>query len=108
MRRRVCAFLCSRSPVISTTTSYVDDRANTKNRVYPMNGFIRSEGLLMRAIQVPRFGGPEVLVGTDLPKPVAELGQVVVDVWVVPVLFLDTQIRSGSARDWFPTQPPYV
>jgi NADPH2:quinone reductase len=62
----------------------------------------------MRAIQVTRFGGPEVLVEADLPKPVAELGQVVVDVWVAPVLFLDTQIRSGSARDWFPAQPPYV
>jgi NADPH:quinone reductase len=64
--------------------------------------------MAMRAIQVTRFGGPEVLVEADLPKPVAERGQVVVDVWVAPVLFLDTQIRSGSARDWFPMQPPYV
>jgi NADPH2:quinone reductase len=33
---------------------------------------------------------------------------VVVDVSDVPLLFVDTQIRSGSARDWFPTTPPYV
>jgi NADPH2:quinone reductase len=33
---------------------------------------------------------------------------VVVEVSVAPVLFLDTQIRSGSARAWFPATPPYV
>lgn len=62
----------------------------------------------MRIVQVTEFGGPEVLVLSEVPEPVAGPGQVVVDVSVVPVLFLDTQIRSGSARDWFPTTPPYV
>jgi NADPH2:quinone reductase len=32
----------------------------------------------------------------------------VIDVTVVPVLFLDTQIRAGLWRDWFPARPPYV
>jgi NADPH:quinone reductase len=62
----------------------------------------------MRVIEVTEFGGPEVLVPRDAADPVAGSGQVVVDVSVAPVLFLDTQIRSGSARDWFPTTPPYV
>jgi NADPH2:quinone reductase len=62
----------------------------------------------MRVIEVRQFGGPEVLVSSDAADPVAGSGQVVVDVSVAPLLFLDTQIRSGSARDWFPTTPPYV
>lgn len=62
----------------------------------------------MRAVQVTRFGGPEVLVPTELPDPVAGPGQVVVDVAAAEVLFLDTQLRSGSFRDYFPVQPPYV
>jgi len=62
----------------------------------------------MRVIEVTQFGGPEVLVPSEAADPVAGSGQVVVDVSVAPVLFLDTQIRSGSARNWFPTTPPYV
>jgi NADPH2:quinone reductase len=33
---------------------------------------------------------------------------VVIDVAIAPVLFLDTQIRAGLGRDWFPARPPYV
>ena len=62
----------------------------------------------MRIVQVTEFGGPEVLVLSEVPEPVAGPGQVVVDVSFVPALFLDTQTRSGSARDWFPTTPPYI
>ena len=62
----------------------------------------------MRVIEVTQFGGPEVLEVGEADEPVAGPGQVVVDVSDVPVLFVDTQIRSGSARDWFPTAPPYV
>jgi NADPH:quinone reductase len=62
----------------------------------------------MRIVQVAEFGGPEVLMPSEAPDPVAGPGQVVVEVSFVPVLFLDTQIRSGSARGWFPTIPPYV
>jgi NADPH:quinone reductase len=29
-------------------------------------------------------------------------------VLVAPVLYVDTQIRAGLARDWFPVTPPYV
>jgi NADPH2:quinone reductase len=63
----------------------------------------------MRVIQATKFGGPEVLVPGEVAEPAAGPGQVVVDVWLAPVLFLDTQIRSGRARDWFPAvTPPYV
>ena len=62
----------------------------------------------MLIVEVAAFGGPEVLVPREVPDLVAEPGQVVIDVAVVPVLFLDTQIRSGHASGWFPIQPPYV
>ena len=63
----------------------------------------------MRVVRATKFGGPEVLVPTEVAEPVAGPGPVVVDVLFAPVLFLDTQIRSGRARDWFPAvAPPYV
>src|ERR1051326_7186984 len=62
----------------------------------------------MRAIQVRAFGGPQVLQMVELPEPAPGPGEVTVAVAVAPVLSLDTQIRAGQARDWFPPPPPYV
>jgi NADPH:quinone reductase len=62
----------------------------------------------MRAVEAVAFGGPEVLEVRQLPAPVAGAGEAVIDVAVAPVLFLDTQIRAGLGRDWFPARPPYV
>ncbi|QVQ53211.1 zinc-binding dehydrogenase [Spiractinospora alimapuensis] len=62
----------------------------------------------MRAVQAIRFGGPEVLVATELPEPDPGPGEVVVAVEAANVIYLDTLIRSGSAQDFFPVEPPYV
>ena len=62
----------------------------------------------MRAVQATAFGGPEVLEMVSIPEPVPGPGQVLVAVSVAPVLYLDTQIRAGRAREWFPVTPPYV
>ena len=62
----------------------------------------------MRTIEVTRFGGPEVLKLRERPDPVAGPGQVVVDVAAIPLLWLDTALRSGKGRDWFAVEPPYV
>jgi NADPH2:quinone reductase len=62
----------------------------------------------VRTIEVIRFGGPEVLELRERPDPVAGPGQVVVDVVAIPLLWLDTALRSGRGRDWFPVKPPYV
>ena len=62
----------------------------------------------MRAVEVTKHGGPEVLAVRDVPDPVAEAGQVVIDVAAVDVLFVDTRIRAGWGKEWFRVEPPYV
>lgn len=63
---------------------------------------------LMRAVEVTKFGGPEVMALRDLPDPVAGPGQVVIDVAAVDVLFLDPRLRAGWGKEWFQLEPPYV
>ncbi|RZT27742.1 NADPH2:quinone reductase [Kribbella sp. VKM Ac-2569] len=52
----------------------------------------------MRAIQVTQFGGPEVLVPTELEPPVAGPGQLLVEVGAAGVNFADTHRTDGSYR----------
>jgi NADPH2:quinone reductase len=53
----------------------------------------------VRAIEVARFGGPDVLELRDLPDPLAGPGQVLVAASACDVLFVDTMIRSGGGAD---------
>ncbi|MGI5126352.1 zinc-binding dehydrogenase [Pseudonocardia sp. CA-107938] len=62
----------------------------------------------MLSVTVREFGGPEVLEFGEVPDPVPGPGQVLIDVAVADVLFLDTMLRSGAGRDYFPIRPPYV
>lgn len=62
----------------------------------------------MRIVQAVRFGGPEVLEAGEGPDPVAGAGQVVVDVEVAGITFVETQIRRGVDK-WHAKPPlPYV
>lgn len=70
--------------------------------------WVYEEVVDMLAVQVSEFGGPEVLVPTESPAPVAGEGQAVIAVVAADVLFLDTQIRGGRWRAQFPVAPPYV
>ncbi len=47
----------------------------------------------MRAVQITRFGGPEVLDIVDLPDPVAGPGQQLYEVSSSGVKFADTHHR---------------
>jgi NADPH2:quinone reductase len=62
----------------------------------------------MRVVRAMAFGGPEVLVTSEVPTPVAGAGQVVVDVAVADVLFVEAKIRQGWGREYFTVTPPYV
>jgi NADPH:quinone reductase len=62
--------------------------------------------LSMKAIRVHEFGGPEVLMLEDTPKPEPAPGQVLVNVKAIGVNPADTYIRSGV----YPLKPnlPYT
>lgn len=62
----------------------------------------------MRVVRVIGFGGPEVLVAGEAPDPTAGPAQVVVDVAVAGMTFVETQIRRGTDRWHEPPQLPYV
>ncbi|MGI5455933.1 zinc-binding dehydrogenase [Streptomyces sp. CA-249302] len=62
----------------------------------------------MRAAQVTEFGGPEVLVPVELPDPVPGRGEVLIEVAYADTIFVETQVRAGWGRDYFPVTPPYV
>jgi NADPH2:quinone reductase len=62
----------------------------------------------MRVIQAMRFGDPEVLVAAETRDPEAGPGEMVVDVAVAEVIFLDTQLRAGWGREHFSVEPPFV
>ncbi|MFS8097731.1 zinc-binding dehydrogenase [Lentzea alba] len=74
-----------------------------------MAEFIEVEGVVVvRAVRVHEFGGPEVLVAEEVADPVAAAGQVVVGMDAADVIFLDTLLRGGWGREFFPRHPPYV
>lgn len=62
----------------------------------------------MHAIEVSRFGGPEVLELRELAHPAPGPGQVAVTAAACDVGFVDTMIRSGKGAEYFPIRPPYV
>lgn len=64
--------------------------------------------VVMRAVRVHEFGGPEVLVVEEVPDPIAGPGQVVVGLHVADVIFLDTLLRGGWGGEFFPLEPPYT
>lgn len=61
----------------------------------------------MRVIEVATFGGPEVLALTEAPEPVPGPDEVVVEVSVADVLWMETMIRRGRGGEYFPVRPPY-
>jgi NADPH:quinone reductase len=60
----------------------------------------------MRAIAVPRFGGPEVLDVVDLPPPVPGTGEVRVRVAAATVNPSDIALRDGRFGDLLKDFPP--
>lgn len=49
----------------------------------------------MRAIEVARFGGPEVLTPVELPAPEPGPGELLVRTDAVGVNYIDTYFRTG-------------
>jgi NADPH:quinone reductase len=62
----------------------------------------------MLAAVVTRFGGPEAMTTQEIPDPVAGPGEVVLEAVAADVLWVETAIRRGHAREHFDHRPPYV
>lgn len=60
----------------------------------------------MKAIQVTRFGGPEVLAYVELPEPTPGETQVLIRAEAIGVNFADTKAREGGHRSAAP--PPFI
>jgi NADPH2:quinone reductase len=58
----------------------------------------------MKAIEINRTGGPEVLLHVDLPTPEPGPGEVLVRAHAIGVHYFDMLIRSGRYR-WMPKLP---
>ncbi|WP_149359772.1 quinone oxidoreductase family protein [Lolliginicoccus suaedae] len=58
----------------------------------------------MRAIQVNRHGGPDVLEHHELPDPAPRAGELLVRTDAIGVNFIDVYFRTGT----YPTELPYI
>jgi NADPH:quinone reductase-like Zn-dependent oxidoreductase len=62
----------------------------------------------MKAISMPRHGGPEVLVAEEVERPAPAAGEVLIEMAAAGLNPVDTQVRAGS---WVPDEmgrPPMV
>lgn len=62
----------------------------------------------MRAIRVHRYGGPEQLQLEEIPRPVAQEGEVLVHVHAAGVLPAEWKLRQGLFARFRPVSFPYI
>ncbi|GAA3151839.1 NADPH2:quinone reductase [Kribbella aluminosa] len=62
----------------------------------------------MRAAVVTAFGGPEVIQTREVPDPIPAAGQVLVEVEIADLIFVETAIRRGGHGKFFDVEPPYI
>ena len=62
----------------------------------------------MQAIRFHSYGGPEVLVLEEVPRPQAEAGEVLIRVHAAGVNPIDWKVRAGHAKDWLPHRLPLI
>jgi NADPH2:quinone reductase len=69
-------------------------------------GVVDSNGTTMRAIVLPRFGGPDVLELRDVPRPEARAGELLVRVVAAGTNPVDAKLRANGS--WANLTPPIV
>jgi NADPH:quinone reductase-like Zn-dependent oxidoreductase len=62
----------------------------------------------MRAVQISRYGGDEVLELTEVPRPVPGPGQLLVQIAGAGVNYYDVKIREGWLSQFFPLNFPHT
>jgi NADPH:quinone reductase-like Zn-dependent oxidoreductase len=62
----------------------------------------------MKAVRIHQYGGPEVLIFEDAPRPVAGSGEVLIRVHAAGVNPVDWKIRAGYMKDLRPYTFPLI
>jgi len=62
----------------------------------------------MKAVRIHGYGGPEVLIYEDAPRPVPGAGEVLVRVHAASVNPIDWKIRAGYLKDYIPYTFPVI
>src|SRR5260370_35989546 len=62
----------------------------------------------MKAVRIPKSGGPEVLVYEDAPRPEPGTGQALVRVHAAGVNPFDWKVRQGYLKEMIPFKMPLI
>jgi NADPH:quinone reductase-like Zn-dependent oxidoreductase len=62
----------------------------------------------MQAVRFHSYGGPEVLVWEEVPRPEAGPGEALIRVHAAGVNPLDWKVRAGQVKDWLPHRLPLI
>lgn len=62
----------------------------------------------MKSVRIHSYGGPEVLVFENAPKPEAGAGEVLIRVHAAGVNPIDWKVRSGHLKDWLKHRFPLI
>jgi NADPH:quinone reductase-like Zn-dependent oxidoreductase len=63
---------------------------------------------MMKAVRFHSYGGPEVLVLEEVPRPQAEAGEVLIRVQGAGVNPLDWKVRAGHVKEWLQHRLPMI
>jgi NADPH:quinone reductase-like Zn-dependent oxidoreductase len=64
--------------------------------------------VMMKAVQIHDYGGPEKLFFESVPRPEPRPGQVLIRVMATGVHPVDCKLRSGSYKAYMPLQFPWI
>src|SRR5262249_12469505 len=62
----------------------------------------------MKAVRMRGYGGDEVLVYEDVPKPSPAADEILIRVHATAVNPVDWMIREGHLKDWLNLQMPHI
>src|SRR5438093_199167 len=62
----------------------------------------------MKAVRMHNYGGPEVLLFEDAPRPTPGSGELLIRVHAASVNAIDWKIRAGYLKDVFPVPLPFI